>query len=74
MLRDAVRRGELRAYRPTLRTIRVLREDVFRWLQAHVVESELGAELARDGNATSNEGGNLPPLLGVRPKPRAVLK
>ena len=37
VLRDAIRRGELRAYRPTERTVRVLREDLLAWLRAHPV-------------------------------------
>lgn len=39
-LRRAIERGELRAARPTKRTIRVLRTDLMDWLRAHAVEAE----------------------------------
>ena len=39
-LRTAISRGELRASRPTARTIRLLRSDVIEWLRAHPVPTD----------------------------------
>ena len=39
-LRDAIRRGELRAIRTGKRTIRVTYPDLVRWLDVHVVQPD----------------------------------
>ena len=39
-LRDAIRRGDLRAIRTGKRTIRVTYPDLLRWLELHVVQPD----------------------------------
>lgn len=39
-MRKAIAAGELRASRPTRRTIRVLRDDLLEWLAGHAVEPD----------------------------------
>jgi len=46
-LRDAILRGDLRASRPTKRTIRLRKDDVEAWLDRHAFPSEAGAPIAR---------------------------
>jgi excisionase family DNA binding protein len=46
-LREAISRGDLRASRPTKRTIRILRTEIERWLELHAVPSEAGGPAPR---------------------------